>query len=153
VDREGDSIFPNSPFTIGREDSCDLPGQIGSESVTFNVNIQLEICEAECPDSCDSQACRVIDPIRFSCQRSRGTDRDVPASTTPYRFEVRAIVSIPSRDVTCTDPAADCIAVPGPRERLVRAGLVTDLQVYQVVLDMQQGARDGALDLEECGCV
>ncbi len=82
---------------------------------------------------------------------------DIPASEEPLLFDLRAVLSY--QGLSCVSPAPDCVAVPGPRERKVRPGRVTDLQVYQVVIDTDADGRPAGgglsrelLDLDACGC-
>jgi len=150
VDRNGDPIYPGGVFSIDAErNSCDLPGSTADGSLRFDLQVQLEICDPDCAAGCDDPECLVMDPLRFPCNTSRGNEREVPASDQPYRFTVRPVLD--SNVAECTDPEPTCIGVPGPRERKVTAGLVTDLQVYQIAVDIPSSGT--ALDLEACGCV
>jgi hypothetical protein len=148
VDRDGDPIFPAGQFSFGELDACDLPGRSGGRRVDVDFEIQLNICEASCDGSCDGD-CRVMPSERPGCDAARATLTEVPASADPYLFFVRAVIVAPSGE--CVDPPPDCIAVPGPRERTVQRGLVTDLQVLQLAVDIDKDG-DDALDLEACGC-
>jgi hypothetical protein len=153
VDRDGEQIFPGGLFDPAENDACDLPARIGDARRTYDLDVQLEICDPACEAGCGDASCLVLPPLAFDCQTSRGSDPDVPSSDDPYRFTFRALVAIDGGEVCRPDPT--CVAVPGPRERVVRPGLVTDLQVYQIVVDFDlDGATDGrgALDLEACGC-
>jgi len=145
VDRDGDPIFPAGQFSLGRGDACDLPGSAG---VAVDLEIELDICDASCGGSCEGD-CRIMPAARGYCDSARFTLTDVPASGDPYLFFLRAVVVTPTAE--CAAPPPDCIAVPGPRERTVSRGLVTDLQVLQLVVDVDLGT-DDALDLEACGC-
>jgi hypothetical protein len=154
VDRDGEQIFPGGLFDPAESDACNLPGRFGETRVTYDLDVALEICDPACDAGCDDPACQVMSPLTFDCRTSRGSDPDVPSSDDPYRFTFRANVAIDGREEACR-PAPTCVAVPGPRERTVRPGLVTDLQVYQVVVDFDLGASvtgRGALDLGACGC-
>jgi hypothetical protein len=150
VDRDGDPIYPGGVFTADDErDSCELPGTLGGQSTRYDLRVELEICDPGCTEGCDAEACLVVPRLMFPCTTARGNDPDVPASDTPYRFTVRALLD-PEPLAEC-DPAPTCLAVPAPRERVVGAGLVTDLQVYQIVVDVDRQG-DRSLDLEACGC-
>lgn len=151
VDRDGDPIYPGGVFTLDAErDSCGLPGMVADSETPYDLRVELEICDPTCAAGCDDDECLVIPRHVFPCNTARGNEPAVPASDEPYRFSVRAVLSAPSIDVECRDPA--CLAIPAPRERLVRAGLVTDLHVQQIVVDVDRGG-DEALGLEACGCV
>ncbi|MCX4247658.1 hypothetical protein [Paraliomyxa miuraensis] len=156
VDRDGDPIYPGGVFTIDAErDSCELPGRFTESEVPFSLHVELEICDPGCEAGCDDESCLVVPRQKFPCTTARGNEPEVPSTDTPYRFTVRAILSAPALDLECRDPAPDCLAIPASRERLVRAGLVTDLQVQQIVVDLdREGSGDEArLDLGElCGC-
>lgn len=151
VDRDGDAIYPGGVFTSDDErDSCDLPGAVGAQGVTYDLRVELEICDPACEAGCDADECLVVPRHEFPCITARGNDPDVPASEEPYRFTVRALLDAAVFGGECRDPAP-CLAVPAPRERVVTAGRVTDLQVYQIVVDVDRQG-DASLDLEECGC-
>jgi hypothetical protein len=148
VDRDGDAIFPAGQF-MASGDTCDMPATLGGASVRYDLHVELEICDQECAGGCDDPDCLVVPTSRNSCTVARVTDRDVPASSDAYLFTMRAVISLPDGD--CVDFVPPCIAVPGPRERPVHRGLVTDLQVFQVVVNSDVDA-DDPLDLEACGC-
>jgi len=150
VDRDGDAIYPGGVFTADDErDSCELPGIAAGRGVPYDLRVELEICDSSCPAGCDAEECLVVPRHMFPCTTARGNDPDVPASDDPYRFTVRAVLDASTLASPCRNPA--CLAVPAPRERVVTAGLVTDLQVYQIVVDVDRQG-DPSLALEECGC-
>ena len=152
VDRDGDPIYPGGVFTADDErDSCDLAGTAAERTVPFDLRVELEICDPGCEAGCDADECLVVPRHEFPCTTARGNDPDVPASDQPYRFTVRAVLDAPVFTSECRDPAPSCLAVPAARERVVTAGRVTDLQVYQIVVDVDRQG-DAALDLEACGC-
>lgn len=152
VDRDGDPIYPGGVFTVADErDSCGLSGLQGARGVPYDLRVELEICDPACTAGCDAEECLVVPRHVFPCTTARGNDPDVPASSDPYRFTVRAIIDAPALTAECREPAPTCVAVPAPRERVVTAGLVTDLQVYQIVLDVDRQG-EASLDLEACGC-
>lgn len=153
VDQDGDPIFPSGVFDLGRTSSCALPGRAASGSVRYDLGAELVICDPECIGGCEDPDCQVVAPLGFNCERSRGSNPSVPSSDAPYQITISPVVTLPDGD-ECRDLDA-CITAPGPRERVVHAGLVTDLQVFQLVVGMDQGgptSGSGSLDLEGCGC-
>lgn len=152
TDRDGEPMFPGGALTVGaRRNSCDFVGSTSAGTQPVDLRLQLEICDPACAGGCDDPACLVVDPLRFPCSVSRGSNPNIPASDDPYRFTARAVIESGS-GLECIDPDPTCIAVPGPRERSVADGLVTDLAVYQLVVNVEQGV-DEEIDLEACGCV
>jgi len=147
-DRDGDAIFPAGQF-MASGDTCNLTATSGGARVSYDLRVQLEICDTTCAGGCADEDCHVIPTETYPCTVARASERDVPASSDPYLFTVRAIVAGPGED--CVAPEPTCIATPGPRERRVQRGLVTDLQVFEIVIDADVDASD-PLDLEACGC-
>jgi len=157
VDRAGDVIYPGGAFSLGNLDSCDLPGRIADDEVSYDLRLELEICDPSCAAGCADPSCHVVEPARFACDTARASDVDVPASTEPYRFTVRGVIEAPASAgadaIDCAQPEPTCVATPGPRDRTVHPGLVTDLQVMQIAVDIDLGAGpEEVLDLEACGC-
>ena len=153
VDQDGDPIFPSGVFDLGRTSSCALRGRTESEQVRYDLAAELVICDPECLGGCEDPDCQVVAPLGFDCDRSRGSNPSVPSSDAPYQFTISPVVTLPGGN-ECRDLDA-CIAAPGPRERVVHPGLVTDLQVFQLVVGMDQGgpiSGSGSLDLQGCGC-
>jgi hypothetical protein len=148
VDRDGDPIYPAGQF-MASGDTCDMPALSAGKRVQYDLEVELEICDPMCKAGCDDPDCLVMPPSRYSCTIARATERDVPASSDPYLFTVRAIIAAPGGD--CVDPLPTCIATPGPRQRTVYRGLVTDLQVFQIAVNVDTDQNE-ALDLEACGC-
>lgn len=149
VDRDGTRIFPGGQLELEKRDACNLPGRLGGDRVEYDLDVQVSICDEDC-GNCDDPACLVMNPLRFSCETFRGSDPDVPSSEQPYLFFVQPIIDVDRSDVQCI-PDPSCVATPGPRRREVRPGLVTDLAVYQFVVDIELN-RDEVLNLEACGC-
>lgn len=144
VDRLGEPVYPGGVLSTDRRpDSCDLPGFSIADPVGYRLQMELESCDAS--GACASNL--------FSCAVHRGAITIAPQDD-PYEFTLRAIARRNDREEDCPplDPA--CIATPGPRQRKVKDGLVTDLQVYQIVIDMEENGSSQAsrLDLEACGC-
>jgi hypothetical protein len=148
VDRDGDAIFPAGQF-MASGDTCDLPGVRGDTRLDYDLQVELGICDASCAAGCTADECQIVQPSRYPCTVARATDRDVPASEDPYLVIVRAVIA--TADGVCTELVPPCVATPGPRERTVHRGLVTDLGVFQIVVDTDIDAGD-PLDLEACGC-
>lgn len=147
VDRDGDPIFPGGLFSPKLHDACDLAAHGGSAS-RVDLAVRLEICDSACDGDCAGD-CAIVPPQRFGCDVARTTLSDVPASTDPYLFVLSAVI-LGAGD-PCIAPPPSCIAVPGPRERTVEQGQVTDLQVFQIAVDIDLRG-DDSLDLEACGC-
>ena len=153
VDQDGDAIYPSGVFDLQRTSSCALPGRFGNEQVRYDLGAELEICDPQCPGGCDDPDCQIVAPLGFDCDRSRGSNPSVPSSDDPYEFTISPVITL-SGGEECRDLGA-CISAPGPRQRVVEPGLVTDLQVFQLVVGMDQGGPatgSGSLDLEACGC-
>lgn len=155
VDQDGDAIFPSGVFDVGRTSSCALPGRFetSGSQVRYDLGAELVICDPECAGGCDDPDCQVVAPLGFDCDRSRGSNPSVPSSEAPYQFSISPVITLPGGD-ECRD-LGGCITAPGPRERTVYRGLVTDLQVFQLVVGMDQGGPangTGSLELEACGC-
>lgn len=152
VDQDGDAIYPSGVFDVRRTSSCGLPGRIGTEQVRYDLGAELVICDPACAGGCEDPDCQVVAPLGFDCDRSRGSNPSVPSSDAPYQFTISPVITRAGEE--CRDLGA-CITAPGPRQRVVHPGLVTDLQVFQLVVGMDQGGPatgSGALDLEACGC-
>jgi hypothetical protein len=156
VDRDGEKIYPGNLFEQTAQDACDLPARLGDQRITYDLGVQLEICDTDCDAGCGDPDCLVVPPLRFDCKTYRGSDPTIPSSDAPYRFTIRAGLELDQLGRTCLEPTPTCVGVPGPRERRVLPGLVTDLQVYQIAIDVDADVpsdRDGgSLDLEACGC-
>ncbi len=152
VDRDGDPIFPGGVFSVDDErDTCDLPGTFAGQAVNYDLRVELEICDTTCAAGCDAEECHVLPRRPFACNTARGNEPDVPASEDAYRFTLRAVLSAPTLDAECSEAPSTCLAVPAPRERVLEAGRVLDLQVQQIAVDVDRTGGE-ALDLEGCGC-
>jgi len=157
VDRNGGVIFPGDQLSLNRrESSCGLPGVLGDgSSILYDLQVELEICTSAADTGGDG-SCQEDVTRRFPCDTARGTDPEVAAADHAYRFTVRTVMTRSDSDVECTNLPVNCIDVPGPRERKVQPGLVTDLQVYQIKVNVDladgESTQRAQLDLEECGC-
>lgn len=153
VDLDGRTIFPTGVFDLGGRDACNLPARANGRSVTYDLGVELSVCDPTCPQGCSDPDCQVIAPLEFDCETHRGSNPAIPSSDEPYQFALAPVLTL--EDGSECREVSTCIASPGPRERVVEPGLVTDLQVFQLVVGIVQGASStdvGALDLEECGC-
>lgn len=154
VDRAGTQVFPSGELG----DLCDFTGRLAkgdAEASRYALSVRLRLCDPGCPAGCADPSCLAIDaPIDYACDDARGFT-EVPARTDPpYDFHVELLAT--AEDATCgctvTPP---CALIPGPRTRGVEAGLVTDLQVYLLVLGLDNVAAATTngrtrLDLAEC---
>lgn len=141
VDRSGATVFPAGDLG----DTCSFRGALDGRDRDYDLQIAVRVCDPTCAGGCDDDACLIVDPLLYSCLSARGSS-EVPSSESPYQFQVDVIAEF---DETCACVVqAPCAEVPGPRLRMVRPGLITDLQVYQLVLDMQDVG--GVFDLDGC---
>ena len=149
VDRGGSPIYPGGQFSRTRpDDSCGLPGTFDGENVPYDLVVEL----VACPTAPVDAACETTS---FSCRRHRARV-EVAASPVPYRFSARTRIEPRVAGASPCQPTGGttCIAAPGPRERTIDEGLVTDLQVVRFDVDARAQATraEDKLDLEECGC-
>lgn len=155
IDQGGTALYPDGALTntcdfVGLVDSgdggVDMPGDPVETPAT--LRFELLVCDPECAGGCDDPECQVIDPRSFACNTARGSVT-VPSSGLDYRFEPRVIAEL-AGDPACTCTlSTECVQLPGPRDRKVEGGLVTDLQVYQIVLDLDDPTT-ATLDLRTC---
>ena len=151
VDRAGTTV---APFGV-LADTCDFSGKLApdAEAASYDLELRLRLCDPDCAAGCDDPACQVED-LRFDCSAARGFATVAARIDSPYDIVVDLMAA--PRDGACrcslTPP---CALVPGPRRRTVEAGLVTDLQVYLLVLGLDniresiEGGRP-RLDLDAC---
>ncbi len=108
-------------------------------------------------DACDAEQsvadCEPLVRTTFDCNRFRGYLPEVPSSEDPYLMHVD--VRVNPRSEPPFSAGAACVAVAGSRERSIRPGRITDLAVYQLVVDAlafdpDSGQLDDRLDLEAC---
>ena len=151
VDLAGDQVFPFG--FLG--DTCDFSGKLAEADAAargYALQVRLRLCDPACAAGCDDPTCQV-DVLRFDCSAARGF-ATVPASEEPYDIRVD-LVATPDDGACGCSLTPPCALVPGPRRRAVEAGLVTDLQVYLLVLGLEAIAdsyADGRarLDLDAC---
>lgn len=151
VDLAGDQVFPFG--FLG--DTCGFSGKLAEADAAardYALQVRLRLCDPACAAGCDDPTCQV-DVLRFDCSAARGF-ATVPSSEEPYDIRVDLVASPDDGACGCslTPP---CALVPGPRRRAVEPGLVTDLQVYLLVLGLEAIAdsyKDGRaqLDLSTC---
>ncbi len=128
VDAGGRDVFPVGPF----DDLCSFIGRTAAdgERRPYSLNVRLSLCEPGCAQGCGDAAC-VVEALDFSCNAARGFDT-VPAREEPYELRVDLVADLGGACACALGPA--CALVPGPRTRAIEPGLVTDLQVYLLVL-------------------
>ncbi|GEM_PF-1377298 len=144
VDADGERLFPQGRL----DDTCALESEVAEGGrVRYDLQVELLMTRSECTGGIDDDACLVLSPLRFACDTARGSHLDVPASEQPYLMTVRAVAVRADTGDVCV-PDAECVVVPGPRTREVEGGLVTDLQIYEIVL----ADAGHLLDERECGC-
>jgi hypothetical protein len=152
VDRAGTQIAPFG--ALG--DTCNFSGKLAeadAKASTYDLELRLRLCDPDCAAGCDDPSCAIED-LRYDCRAARGFS-SVPARTdSPYDIVVDLVAKPRGGACGCalTPP---CALVPGPRRRTVEAGLVTDLQVYLLVLgiDNIRDSLEGGhprLDLDAC---
>ena len=135
-----------------RSDTCEFHSQSG---IRYDLRVRLTIVEntPDCTLDWSSEACQVIEPVLFPCNRSRGTAKSVPPSDLEladepgYLMVVEALI-----DPTDTEPfvpSSSCMVGPGPRVREVRPGRITDLEVYQFVFSALDHA-NAQIDIDSC---
>lgn len=152
VDRAGTQI---APFGV-LGDTCDFSGKLAAdtEPTKYDLAVRLRLCDSECAGGCDDPTCEVVEDLRYGCGAARGFSTVAARADTPYDIEVDLIATPQNGACGCalTPP---CALVPGPRRRTVEPGLVTDLQVYLLVLGLDniRESREGGrprLDLDAC---
>ena len=156
IDQGGTALYPDGTLTntcnfVGLVDSgvdsgVDMQGDPVETPVT--LRFELLVCDPECDGGCDDPECQVVAPRSFACNTARGSVT-VPSSGLDYRFETRVIAELDGDPACACALSTECAQLPGPRDRKVRGGLVTDLQVYQIVLDLDDPTT-ASLDLRTC---
>jgi hypothetical protein len=154
VDRAGAQVFPSGELS----DLCAFTGLLAdgdTEPTPYSLSVRLRLCDPGCPAGCDDPTCLATDaPIDYACSAARGFSTVPARSDPPYDIHVELLAT--AKDASCgCIVAPPCALVPGPRTRAVEAGLVTDLQVYLMVLgldDIDAATTGGRtrLDLVEC---
>lgn len=152
VDRAGTTVFPSG--VLGS--TCGFAGLLAAgdaEPTPYALSLQLRLCEPGCAGGCEDPACQ-IDLLRFDCESARGFGTVEARSAAPYDFHVD-LVAVPDDGACGCTLTPPCALVPGPRSRTVEPGLVTDLQVYLLVLgldNIRAARQDGRtrLDLATC---
>jgi hypothetical protein len=140
-------------FPVGVEpDTCELTSESG---VRYDLRVRLTIVENSeaCSEDWTNPDCQIIEPLIFPCNRSRGTALSVPPSaaddgTDPgYLMVVETLVD--PTDTAAFVPASSCVGGAGPRVRQVRPGRITDLEVYEFIVQAinNQGQ---LLDIDAC---
>lgn len=142
VDAAGRDVFPVGPF----DDLCSFTGRTAAdgERRPYRLGVRLRLCEPDCPQDCAAEPACQAATLDFTCNAARGYDT-VPAREEPYDLAVELVADFGGGCACALGPA--CALVPGPRTRAIEPGLVTDLQVYLLVLT----GLDLATDTAEAG--
>lgn len=147
-DRKLERIYPQGDVT----DTCDFTSASG---IRYDLRVRLNVVEntEACAETPDDPACQIIEPVLFPCNRQRGTADPVPISARDdgsdpgYLMFVEAVID--PTDGPAFVPNSTCLVGPGPRVRRVRPGRITDLEVYQFIVEAVT-VDDYALDLDAC---
>ncbi|MGB1014935.1 MAG: hypothetical protein ACPG4T_12435 [Nannocystaceae bacterium] len=142
LDRDSAPVVPGNSLTL--PDTCSLLGTLDPDigETRYALEVVLHTCLSSCTDGClTDPACQVIAPQRFSCETTRATV-DLPASEDPYLFATEVVARQEDSETCACAISSTCVATPGSRLRKVLAGLVTDLQVQQMVLTTLDFAGD-----------
>lgn len=141
-------IFPQGDVA----DTCELTSASG---IRYSLRVRLNVVEntQACADAPDDPDCQIIEPVLFPCNRQRGTAEPVPISARDddsdpgYLMFVEAVID--PTDGPAFVPNSTCVVGPGPRVRKVRPGRITDLEVYQFIVEAVT-VGDYTLDLDAC---
>jgi hypothetical protein len=147
-DRNVERIFPQGDVA----DTCEFTSASG---IRYDLRVRLNVVENTdaCAATPDDAACQIIEPVLFPCNRQRGTADPVPISARDdgsdpgYLMFVEAVID--PTDGPAFVPNSTCLVGPGPRVRQVRPGRITDLEVYEFIVDAVE-VGDYALDLDAC---
>lgn len=146
-------------YPLGFEsDTCELSSASTEQSTGARYDLRVRLTIAFNTDACaadhSTADCQVIEPILFPCNRFRGTALDVPPSAEDDESDPGYLMVVePMIDPTDAEPfvaSSTCIASPGPRVRRVRAGRITDLEVYQFIVLAIEHDEGQLLDIEAC---
>lgn len=147
-DRDVRTVYPRGDQT----DACGLGGRAGEQARAYDLNVRLTVLE-QCDEGAPLDDCTTVIDRTFDCDRFRGLIPELPSSEDPYLMAVDVRVTPSGGDPYTAAPG--CIAAPGPRLRTVRAGRITDLAVYQFVIeatkfDSGSDNLNRKLDVEGC---
>lgn len=143
VDRAGTQVFPSGAV----DDTCSFFGLVpgsGDERVDYALHVEVRLCEPDCEAGCGDPGC-LHTRLAFDCTAARGYATVEARPDDPYQFDVH-LVATPADGACACDLQSPCAVVPGPRRRTVEPGLITDLQVFLMVLgvDAVGAAKDAA---------
>ena len=146
-DRNLERIFPQGDVA----DTCEFTSASG---IRYDLRVRLTVVENTdaCAATPDDPACQIIEPVLFPCNRQRGTADPVPISARDdsdpgYLMFVEAVID--PTDGPPFVPNSTCLVGPGPRVRKVRPGRITDLEVYEFIVEAVT-LGDYALDIDSC---
>lgn len=156
VDGDFEDLFPGQRYSSSCEFKNIARFQLPANGVQGNaiapidvdLKLQLRLRVFDCPEDATVQSCEqspIVDEKTFDCDHMRGTIGKLPSVDRSYLFVVDTIIT-PSQGPSFV-PLQRCVATPGSRRRRIRAGQITNLAVYQVVV---QGTASRPLLIQDC---
>lgn len=150
-----------SPGAGGNEQgTCALQDWLrprGSGEAIFDelddVVLRVRLLGYECADTANpgtgaTSPCPAEAPVvdeRFECDESGAVVTQIPAQTDAMVWITQ--IEVDDGTGAAFVARADCISVPGPRQRKILPGRITDLELYEFVV---HGTRDSPLLLSQC---
>lgn len=158
VDGNFDDLFPGQRYTS----SCALenlgklrlasadPANPSGQVVDVDLKLQVRLRVFDCPSEQSGEQCQLAPPVKeqvFDCDHMRGTIGKLTSLEHSYLFVVDTLMTPNLPDAASIVPKQSCVATPGIRRRLIRAGQIANLAVYQVVI---QATPDRPLIINDC---
>lgn len=153
VDGNFEDLFPGQHYSsscalksLARQSASSDPSNPRYFSVDLNLQVRLTVYR--CPDTLSVEECEQSKPVsrkEFSCDHMRGTIGGLPSTEESYLFVVDPLLTVGNSPAFV--PAQRCVATPGARRRRIRAGQITNLAVYQIVV---QATNTRPMTVNEC---
>lgn len=141
VDGNFDDLFPGQRYSsscaLEQLAQLRLPSQSSERIVNVDLKLQVRLRVFDCPNEQSGEECQLAPPVKervFDCDHMRGTIGRLPSSDRSYLFAVDTLLTPNLENASFIVPKQRCVATPGVRRRLIRAGQITNLAVYQVVI-------------------